>query len=181
MCGLNFYESDVTKNEGFNSDSLGFSDFQVWLSNPDFDMYGKIPVEPVVPNVLKFDILLSEIDLTKTVGTHFFWHLWRPLNFGFVFLIVSWVLTIEGCQIITFFPKISWDTKTLSEEFLEKPFIRNFSKIISTLRDLCTYYTSISNVSSAMTAGHVISRFLETRKLCRELQSEIRSTQRFTD
>ena len=156
-------------------------DFQVWLSNADFNMYGKIPVEPVVPNVLKFEILLPEIDLAKTVGTHFFYIYDVLLTLVSFCLIVSWVLTIEGCQIITFFPKISWDTKTLSEEFLEKPFIRNFSKIISTLGDLCTYYTSISNVSSAMTAGHVISRFLETRKLCRELQSEIRSTHRSVD
>ena len=61
------------------------------------------------------------------------------------------------------------------------PFYKHFSKRISTLVNLCTYYTSISNVSSAMTAGHVISRFLETRKLCRELQSEIRSTHRSID
>ena len=45
-------------------------------SNAGFDLYGllfseKIPVEPVVPNVLKFDILLTEIDLVKSL--HVFW------------------------------------------------------------------------------------------------------------
>ena len=36
------------------------------ISNAGFDLYGllfleKIPVEPAVPNILKFDILLPEI------------------------------------------------------------------------------------------------------------------------
>ena len=42
------------------------------LSNTGFDLYGllfleKIPVEPVVPNVLKFDIFLPEIDLANSI------------------------------------------------------------------------------------------------------------------
>ena len=42
------------------------------ISNAGFDLYGllflkKIPVEPVVPNVLKFDILLPEIDLANAM------------------------------------------------------------------------------------------------------------------
>ena len=41
-----------------------------------FDLYGllflgKILVEPVVPNVLKFDILLPEIDLVNSVHVGF--------------------------------------------------------------------------------------------------------------
>ena len=39
----------------------------------------KIPVEPVVPNVLKFDILLPEIYLANAIHGGF-GHSWRPLN-----------------------------------------------------------------------------------------------------
>ena len=41
------------------------------VSNAGFNLYGlfleKIPLEPVVTNVLKFDILMPEIDFANTI------------------------------------------------------------------------------------------------------------------